>query len=251
MDCIDVLVRMSDIVSGRLSGTDQEAVRRHLHECPSCAAVAKFRLRNVQRSALWEEESGSAALEPVPPGTAQLQPQPAAPRTERSSIITRILQVCTLLLLCAIGYVLARTHGNLDQLLGLERWRSEHEVVTEHPEPAPQQPVPDKTVDLLHETTELLGVIQFSGTTGAETSTRIIEARLAARLREQGDRSDLPAWTAAVFAKLETFFLRAAAAGVNAEEWADLGTIATDERLMLLSEDVRAYLKSPEKPREP
>ena len=111
--------------------------------------------------------------------------------------------------------------------------------------------MPDKTVDLLHETTELLGVIQFSGTIGAETSTRIIEARLAPRLREQRERSDLPVWTTAVFAKLEAFFLRAAAAGVNAEEWADLRTIAADERLMLLSEDVRAYLKSPEKPREP
>lgn len=236
MDCIDVLVRLADLASGRLSEADREALLRHLRDCPSCRAAARARLH-----AGVEDES-----RPILRRANERRPEPAAARTERTGAFVRVLQIVAILLLCAVCLAVGVTRGRWDSLLGLARWSEREGAAPESPVAAPEQIAEDAGADALREATEMLGAILFADASGAKMSARISEARLAARLREQRDRAELPAWVGSVFARLEAFFVRAAAAGDDANEWADLRAVAGRERLMRASEDARAYLRSPE-----
>jgi len=250
MDCIDVLVRLEALVAGRLSGVELEAVRQHLRDCPSCMAAAMGRLHTGRERSLWEA-LGMAAGEPVLGRAKVRRIRPAGDRAERSGIVARLLQISAVILFCALCIGFAVTYGRLPQVLGFERW---HPEPASEPEPeiaAPEEPAGDGARDLFAEVRELLDVIMFADAAGAEVSERISETCLIIRLREQRDRSDLPAWATHVCARLETFFLRAAAAGENREEWDDLKTIAAREQLARAAEDTGRYLTSPERHDEP
>jgi len=246
MDCIDVLVRVQDLVSGRLPPAEREGVEEHLRTCPSCAAAAVCRVHAGDERALWENLGRAVAGRVLVEHGAEIRR--AKPVLRKAPIgsrgpggLVRVLQFCAAGMLCTVAVVSAATVGRWDELLGLDRWQPPRAVEKALPAEPSQPTAARDGVTLMDEAAETLAAI-LPGANDPEVSNRISAKRLTTRIHEERTRQELPAWTASALSKLEVFLLRAEAAAADAEEWQELRAIMARENLIRTCRDVRAYL---------
>ena len=252
MDCVDVLVRVQDLVSGRLPPVEREAVERHLHTCHTCAAAAVSRVHSADERALWEGMARVVASRAILHQSADARPaailrkapaqrrpvlHDAPPRLMLRVRVFRVLAAIQVGLILVIAVV---TASDWNTFLGLERWQSP----TANAAPAvsvASTPPENQAVRLMDEVSAALAAVALPPGGDATISRNIAESGIPSRLCEL--RSCAPAFTviSSEIAKLEAFLLRAQAAGNDPAEWHDLRKILLRENLARTCDDLRIY----------